>query len=56
MEDLLEEVQDGTFAREWINENQANRPSYKQLRQAEDEHDIEAVGENLRSLFAWDEE
>jgi ketol-acid reductoisomerase len=55
MEDLLEQVQDGTFAREWITENQANRPSYKQLRQAEDEHEIEAVGENLRSLFAWDE-
>jgi len=56
MEAVLEAVQDGTFAREWINENQAGRPSYKQLRQAEKDHDIEAVGEDLRGLFAWGEE
>jgi ketol-acid reductoisomerase len=55
MEEILEAVQDGTFAREWINENQANRPSYKQLRQAEKNHDIEDVGEDLRALFAWGE-
>ncbi len=56
MEAVLEAVQDGTFAREWIAENQAGRPSYKQLRQAEKDHDIEAVGEDLRALFAWGEE
>ncbi len=56
MEETLEAVQDGTFAREWINENQANRPSYKQLRQAEKDHEIEAIGEELRALFAWGEE
>ncbi len=55
MEDCLEGVQDGTFAREWIAENQAGRPSYRQLRQAEADHDIEAVGAELRELFAWDE-
>jgi ketol-acid reductoisomerase len=56
MEAVLEEVQDGTFAREWITENQAGRPSYKQLREAEKSHDIEAVGEDLRALFAWGDE
>ena len=56
MEDVLAAVQDGTFAREWINENQANRPAYKQLRQAEQDHEIEAVGESLRALFAWGED
>ena len=56
MEEVLEEVQDGTFAREWITENQTNRPSYKQLREAEQNHDIEDVGEDLRALFAWGEE
>ncbi len=56
MEEVLEEVQDGTFAREWITENQAGRPSYKQLRAAEKDHDIEDVGEDLRALFAWGEE
>ncbi|GAA0193479.1 MULTISPECIES: ketol-acid reductoisomerase [Halobaculum] len=54
MEEVLEAVQDGTFAREWIAENQAGRPSYTQLREAEKNHDIEDVGEDLRALFAWD--
>jgi ketol-acid reductoisomerase len=54
MEQVLEEVQNGEFAREWISENQTNRPSYKQLRQAEETHDIENVGGRLRDLFAWE--
>ncbi|MFB6191712.1 MAG: ketol-acid reductoisomerase [Haloarculaceae archaeon] len=56
MEATLEQVQNGTFAREWIAENQANRPSYKQLYEAERNHDIEDVGADLRALFAWGEE
>ncbi|CCQ32535.1 ketol-acid reductoisomerase [Halorhabdus tiamatea SARL4B] len=56
MEQILEEVQNGEFAKEWISENQTNRPSYKQLREAEGNHEIEDVGERLRELFAWDEE
>ena len=55
MEQILEEVQNGEFAKEWISENQTNRPSYKQLREAEGNHEIEDVGERLRELFAWDE-
>jgi ketol-acid reductoisomerase len=55
MDEILEGVQDGSFAREWINENQANRPSYKQLREAEQTHQIEEVGERLRELFEWGE-
>jgi ketol-acid reductoisomerase len=54
MDTVLEEVQDGTFAREWISENQAGRPSYTQLKHAEETHHIEQVGEPLRDLFAWD--
>jgi ketol-acid reductoisomerase len=56
MEEALEAVQDGTFAREWINENQAGRPAYTQFREAEKNHDIEEVGARLRALFAWAEE
>ncbi|MFB6235601.1 MAG: ketol-acid reductoisomerase [Halopenitus sp.] len=56
MEEVLEGVQDGTFAREWIAENQAGRPSYTQLKEAERNHEIEAVGEELRGLFAWADE
>jgi ketol-acid reductoisomerase len=56
MEETLEKVQNGEFAREWIAENQAGRPSYTQLREAEQNHEIEEVGERLRDLFAWDDE
>ncbi|WP_396612644.1 ketol-acid reductoisomerase [Haloferax sp. S1W] len=56
MEEVLQEVQDGTFAREWILENQAGRPSYSQLKEAEENHDIEEVGGRLRELFAWADE
>jgi len=53
MQKLLEEVQNGEFAREWISENQANRPAYKQYRAAEQDHQIEHVGARLREMFAW---
>ncbi|MFB6074498.1 MAG: ketol-acid reductoisomerase [Haloarculaceae archaeon] len=53
MESILEGVQTGEFAREWINENQAHRPAYKQYREAEQNHQIEQVGGRLRELFAW---
>ncbi|MBV0901249.1 ketol-acid reductoisomerase [Haloarcula salina] len=56
MDKILEEVQNGEFAREWINENQANRPAYKQYRDAEQTHQIEEVGGRLRELFAWGEQ
>ncbi|QIB74216.1 ketol-acid reductoisomerase [Halogeometricum borinquense] len=56
MEEILEEVQNGTFAREWIAENQAGRPSYTQLKDREENHHIEQVGEPLRDLFAWADE
>jgi len=55
MAEILEGVQTGEFAREWISENQANRPAYKQYREAEQNHQIEEVGERLRELFAWEE-
>ncbi|WP_266075834.1 ketol-acid reductoisomerase [Haladaptatus caseinilyticus] len=56
METVLEGVQNGEFAREWILENQAGRPAYRQKRQAEKSHDIEDVGSELRDLFAWADE
>jgi ketol-acid reductoisomerase len=56
MEAILEEVQSGEFAQEWITENQANRPKYWQLRAQEETHEIEEVGARLRGLFAWADE
>jgi ketol-acid reductoisomerase len=56
MDEALEAVQNGEFAREWILENKAGRPSYTQLHQADRNHDIEDVGARLRALFSWADE
>ncbi|MFH0941610.1 MAG: ketol-acid reductoisomerase [Chloroflexota bacterium] len=53
MDDILAEVQDGTFAREWILENQAGRPSFNALKRIEAEHMIETVGKELRGMMPW---
>lgn len=53
MRKILQEVQDGTFAREWILENQAGRPSFLALRKKDAEHPIEIVGKELRSMMSW---
>ncbi len=53
MELILEEVQSGEFAREWILENQAGRPVFNALRRRAEEHPIEEVGKRLRSLMPW---
>jgi ketol-acid reductoisomerase len=53
MEQILAEIQDGTFAKEWILENQAGRPVFNALRRIESEHLIEEVGAELRDMMAW---
>ncbi|MGZ4914499.1 MAG: ketol-acid reductoisomerase [Halobacteriota archaeon] len=53
MRELLDEIQTGEFAREWILENQANRPVYSALLQREREHPIEIVGAQLRAMMSW---
>jgi len=53
MRQILAEVQDGTFAREWILENQAGRPSFNLYRRREPEHLIEQVGKELRAMMPW---
>jgi len=53
MQELLEEVQSGEFAREWILENQAGRPVFNALRRQEAEHPIEDVGKRLRAMMPW---
>ena len=50
---ILREIQDGEFAREWILENQARRPVFNALRKQEAEHPIAEVGEKLRSMMGW---
>jgi ketol-acid reductoisomerase len=53
LEIMLAEVQDGTFAREWILENQAKRPVYNALKRMDEEHLIEKVGKELRAMMPW---
>ncbi|MFC1908416.1 ketol-acid reductoisomerase [Chloroflexota bacterium] len=53
MEQILAEVQDGTFAKEWILENQAGRPVYNALKRMGAEHPIEVVGRELRKMMPW---
>jgi len=53
MKQILREVQDGTFAREWVLENQANRPVYNARLAKEREHSIEQVGQRLRTMMRW---
>lgn len=53
MKKILAEIQDGTFAREWILENRANAPRFKALRRLERQHQVEEVGLQLRRLMAW---
>jgi ketol-acid reductoisomerase len=53
MKRMLEEVQTGSFAKEWILENQVGRPMFNALRKKEAEHPVEAVGKKLRSMMGW---
>lgn len=53
MRKVLSEIQDGTFARNWITENMVNRPFFNARRRMEREHQIEIVGAELRKMMSW---
>ena len=53
MRRILEEIQSGSFAKEWMLENQANRPVFNALTRRGEEHPIEEVGRRLRALMPW---
>ena len=53
MHDILEEIQDGSFAREWILESTARMPHFKALRRLSAEHPMESVGEGIRDKMSW---
>ncbi len=53
MKKILQEIQSGQFAREWILENKANAPAFKATRRRERNHPIETVGRQLRRLMSW---
>jgi len=53
MKKVLAEIQNGTFARNWILENQANRPYFNARRRLEKDHIAETTGAELRSKMSW---
>jgi ketol-acid reductoisomerase len=53
MRKVLDEIQDGSFAREWVAEDDNGRPNFTRLRQEGEQHQIEQVGKKLRGLMSW---
>ncbi|MEM9301524.1 MAG: ketol-acid reductoisomerase [Pseudomonadota bacterium] len=53
MREVLKDIQDGTFAREWMLENQVGRPRYNRLMEKRRRHPIEEVGKKLRRRMTW---
>ncbi len=56
MKDVLKDIQDGTFARNWILENQSGSINFNATRKNEAQHPVEEVGKELRKMFTWNEE
>ena len=53
MRRILDEIQSGRFAREWMLENRVSQPSFKALRARSVAHDVEEVGTKLRAMMPW---
>ncbi len=53
MKRILDEIQTGKFATEWVLENQANRASFETMRKVEAAHPLEELGKKLRSMMSW---
>jgi ketol-acid reductoisomerase len=56
MRRILDEIQKGSFAKEWLAENRAGRPNFERLRKTDKSHEIERVGAELRAMMPWSEE
>ncbi len=53
MKQLLNEIQSGQFAKQWIAEHEAGRPNFTRLMQQDEQHPVEQVGAKLRSMMSW---
>jgi ketol-acid reductoisomerase len=53
MRKVLAEIQDGSFAERWMDENSNGRDQFLTMRQKDSEHQIEKVGRELRSMMTW---
>ena len=54
MKKVLDDIQSGKFARDWVLENQAGAPSFLSMRSRMNDHSIEEVGEKLRGMMQWE--
>ena len=55
MKKILTEIQDGTFASKWINENKSGRVHFNACRRIAKSHELEKVGSELRKMYSWSE-
>jgi ketol-acid reductoisomerase len=53
MQQILKEIQDGTFAKQWIKENEDGRPNFNKIKEEQKNHLIEKVGFELRKMMKW---
>jgi ketol-acid reductoisomerase len=53
MKRILTDIQDGTFARNFVAECDAGKPEMTKIRERDAQHPIEQVGTGLRSMFSW---
>ena len=53
MQNILKDIQDGTFAKNFVEECDKNKPLMTKLREENSKHEIEKVGKGLRSMFSW---
>ena len=56
MKQILKDIQDGSFAKEWLLENKVGCPHFMAMRQNEAGHQLEQVGAELRKLYSWNNE
>ena len=56
MKKVLEEIQDGTFARNWIMENKVGRQHFNATRKLKAAHQLEEVGKELRKMYSWSDD
>jgi len=56
MKEILTDIQDGTFAKNWLLENSVNAPNFNAMRKRAAEHSSEKVGTELRKLYSWNDE
>jgi len=53
MKKILKDIQDGSFAKEWLAECAKGKPNFKKLYEADKNHPVEVIGRKLRKMFSW---